>query len=768
MVRHVDKIRSNVLGIVPILFTVIIGAHVASAQPGRPAPANPQLVSSAHQDTSPPLRHIHVPPAKAFPVFPDEVPRHFPGRGNRSRTLQPDPVRQSSAAPTGAQLTPAPGMGFDGLNDDDNATLLSRRVVPPDTQGDVGPNHYVQMINLVWAVYDKNTGAKIYGPVPNNILWTGFGGPCETNNNGDPIVLYDHLADRWFFSQLALDGTGHQCIAVSTTPDPTGPYYRYDFEVSQGINDYPKFGIWPDAYYMTANEFDASGTSYLGPMAIAFNRSEMLAGVNPATGVKFGQIGFFCLFECFYSLQPSNLEGPPPPSGTPNTIAMAFDDQTWGTGSNPDGYRLWYFKVNWSSPLQSTLTALPQIDTAPFDANLCGFGPCVPQPAPGELLSTLGQFTMYRAQYRNFGDHQTLVLNHTVNPGNNIAGIRWVELRKTTGSWFLYQTGTFAPNDGLSRWMGSIAMDGAGNIALGYSVSGPSTFPSIRYITRSASDPLGTLSGGEVTLVDGTDVQTNSANRWGDYSTMSVDPADNCTFWYTQEYQSADGDLQQDRDFKTRIGSFKLDSCVAPSPVTDIAIAQVSALTPVGQGSPVNVAVTVQNVGNQPVSSDINVSLTETPDNTAFVNQVIAGGLAPGASQTVNFSWQTNSSTALGDHVLTATHDIADGNAANNSRTTTVKVNAPVTVTSISPNTVRSGTTVPVVVTGTGFVAGAQVTFENGAGPTPTMTVTSVTGTQIRGSVTSRRVQRNRTWDVRVTNPDGSTAALPRAFTITP
>jgi len=375
---------------------------------------------------------------------------------------------------------------------------------------------------------------------------------------------------------------------------------------------------------------------------------------------------------------------------------------------------------------------------------------------------------MYRAQYRNFGDHQTLVLNHTVNPGNNIAGIRWVELRKTTGSWFLYQTGTFAPNDGLSRWMGSIAMDGAGNIALGYSVSGPSTFPSIRYITRSASDPLGTLSGGEVTLVDGTDVQTNSANRWGDYSTMSVDPADNCTFWYTQEYQSADGDLQQDRDFKTRIGSFKLDSCVAPSPVTDIAIAQVSALTPVGQGSPVNVAVTVQNVGNQPVSSDINVSLTETPDNTAFVNQVIAGGLAPGASQTVNFSWQTNSSTALGDHVLTATHDIADGNAANNSRTTTVKVNAPVTVTSISPNTVRSGTTVPVVVTGTGFVAGAQVTFENGAGPTPTMTVTSVTGTQIRGSVTSRRVQRNRTWDVRVTNPDGSTAALPRAFTITP
>ena len=406
MVCRKENMTVRILQIVPILLTIIIGAHPAIAQKGPPAPTLPQVVSSARHDTSPPLRLIPVPTPGPGPVLNKEVAHHIPAQAfiNRPKTLQPDPVRQSSAAPTGTQLTPPPGLGFDGLSDDDNATVLSKRVIPPDTQGDVGPNYYVQMINLVWAVYDKNTGAKIYGPVPNNILWSGFGGPCETNNNGDPVVLYDHLADRWFFSQLAIDVTGHQCFAISTTPDPTGPYYRYDFEVSNGLNDYPKFGIWPDAYYMTSNEFDSSGTSYLGPMAIAFNRSEMLAGVNPATGVKFEQIGFFCLFECFFSLQPSHLEGPPPPSGAPNTIVMAFDDQTWGSGVDPDGYRLWNFKVNWSSPLQSTLTPLAQIDTAPFDAELCAFGPCVPQPAPGELLATLGQFTMYRAQYRNFGN----------------------------------------------------------------------------------------------------------------------------------------------------------------------------------------------------------------------------------------------------------------------------------------------------------------------------------------------------------------------------
>jgi hypothetical protein len=627
------------------------------------------------------------------------------------------------------------------------------------------------MINLVWAVYDKATGARIYGPVPNNILWSGFGGPCETNNNGDPIVLYDHLADRWLFSQIAIAGTGHQCFAISTTPDPTGPYYRYDFEVSDGLNDYPKLGVWPDAYYMTANEFDSTGANYLGPMAIAFDRSAMLAGVNPALGVKFGQIGFFCLFECFFSLQPSHLEGPPPPQGTPNTIAMAFDDQTWGSGVDPDGYRLWNFNVNWSSPLQSTLTPLAQIDTVPFDAELCAFGPCVPQPAPGELLAVLGQFTMYRAQYRNFGTYQTLVLNHTVDPGNNTPGIRWVELRKTTGSWFLYQTGTFAPADGVSRWMGSIAMDGAGNIALGYSVSGPSTFPSIRYITRTASDPLGTLGGGEVTLVDGSDVQTNSVNRWGDYSTMSVDPVDNCTFWYTQEYQSNDGDLQRDRDFKTRIGSFKLGTCGAPAPVTDIAITQVSAPSSVVQGNLVSVGVKVQNVGNQAVTSNINVSLTEAPDNTPFADQVLVGGLAAGASQTVTFSWQTSSSTSIGNHTLTGSHNVSDDNGTNNSKATTVTVNAPtaVTVTGINPNSMKSGTTVPgVVVTGTGFVSGAKVTFENGNGPAPSMTVTSVSSTQIQGSVTAKSVPRNRVWDVRVTNPNGSTAVLAGGFTITP
>jgi len=683
-----------------------------------------------------------------------------------------DSVRQTSASATGLSVTPPPGLGFEGLNADDNQAILGHRPVPPDTQGDVGRDHYVQMINLVWAVYDKTTGARMGGPFSNNVLWTGFGGPCETNNNGDPIVLYDHLADRWFFSQIALDSAGgHQCFAISTSPDPLGTFYRYEFLVTDGINDYPKFGLWPDAYYMTANEFNAAGTDYLGPMAIAFDRSAMLAGAASVNGVKFGNIGFACLFECYFSLQPSHLEGPPPPAGAPNTVIMAFDDQTWGSGTNPDGYKLWDFKVNWSSPLSSTLTPLTQVDTTPFDAELCGFGPCVPQPAPGELLQTSSQFTMYRAQYRNFGSYQALVLNHTVDPGNNTAGIRWAELRRSGGSWSLYQTGTYAPADGLSRWMGSIAMDRMGDIALGYSVSGPSTFPSIRYTIRTPGDPLGTLPGGEVTLVSGSDVQTNSVNRWGDYSTMSVDPVDNCTFWYTQEYQASDFDVQTDRDFKTRIGSFKVDNCAAPT--TDIAVTQVTATTPVVQGALVSVNVTVANLGDLALTTDFNVSLAESPDGFS-AQKTVTGGLAAGASTTVSFNWQTSASTTLGAHTLTASHNVSDANSANNSKSTTVTVNSPsagLSVTGINPNAMFAGTTISsVAVTGNGFVNGAKVTFDGDNGSAPTMTVSAVSSTQITGSVTVKNggPRRSRVWNVRVTNPDGSFAVLNGAFTVKP
>jgi hypothetical protein len=413
------------------------------------------------------------------------------------------------------------------------------------------------MINLIFAVYDKN-GSIVPGGEPraNQDLWQGFGGPCQDYNDGDPIVVYDHLADRWVFSQFALATTGHQCVAVSTGPDPTGPYYRYQFDLALGTPDYPKLGVWEDAYYLSANEFLVW---FQGAIAVAFERDKMLLG-QPAQMVKIGPLE--CGTECFFSLQPSHLEGAAPPAGTPNTYVMAFDDETWGAGTNPDGYRLWEFAVDWANPNSSSFTPLGQVNTTEFDANLCGFDACVPQ-RDGELLATLSQFTMYRAQFRDFGTHRSIVLNHTVNVGGDRAGIRWTELRNAGGGWLLYQTGTHAPNDGLHRWMGSAAMDGAGNIALGYSVSGPNIYPEIRYASRSAGDSLGTLTGGEVTLHIGTGSQVDSSNRWGDYSAMSVDPADDCTFWYTQEYYENSGSF----DFNTRIGSFKLDSCSPPSQI---------------------------------------------------------------------------------------------------------------------------------------------------------------------------------------------------------
>jgi len=478
-----------------------------------------------------------------------KVPSRLPGRA-KPANAGPDRLRQVS--PSG-ERTPAPLLSVEGISDDDNSRLVGFRVVPPDTQGDVGRNQYVQWVNLLMAVYDKKTGKRVFGPVLGNAVWEGFGGICETNNDGDPIVLYDHLADRWMISQFAIGSDGHQCIAVSTTSDPAGSYFRYDFLITKGgLNDYPKFGVWPDGYYMTVNEF---APGFIGASVWAFEREKMLTGA-PAQFVKAGPLP--CAAECYFSLQPSDLDGSPSKLGTPNTIVMAWDDESFGTGTGPDGYRLFDFAVDWTSPSSSTFTGPTHVAAPEFDSNLCNFNiGCIDQKG-GEPLDPLAGFTMYRAQYRDFGSYSTLVLNHTVDvSGRSTAGIRWVELRKGRRGWSVFQTGTYAPSDGNHRWMGSAAMDKEGNIALGYSVSGNNMFPSIRYVTRGPDDPLGQLPGGEVSLQEGTGAQQGSFKRWGDYSTMSVDPVDGCTFWFTTEYYANNGFF----DFKTRIGSFRLPSC---------------------------------------------------------------------------------------------------------------------------------------------------------------------------------------------------------------
>lgn len=467
--------------------------------------------------------------------------------------FRPDPVLQGFPELfTGAQM-PGTSLNFEGIHNRNG-------VLPPDTNGDIGPNHYVQWVNLsfaVWAINRENGAATlVLGPVSGNSLWAGFGGPCETRNDGDPIVLYDHLADRWLMSQFAVNGPYYQCIAVSQTGDPTGAWFRYAFLVSHTkMNDYPHFGIWPDAFYMTANQFESRNWAAAGVWA--FEREMMLAG-DPAARFVFFDLQ--AANNAFGGMLPSDLDGPPPPPSTP-AYFIEVDDSSW-LGSQ-DALRLWEFRVNWSNPAASSfgLSGQPNqvLPVAAFTP-LCSYTTkCIPQPATTAALDALGDRLMHRVQYRNFGSYASLLASHTVDAGGSRAGVRWYELRNPGSGWTIRQQGTYA-GDGLNpehRWMGSLAMDKRGNIALGYSVSSPGVFPSIRYNGRLEGDPLGTMPQGENTLIAGAGAQLHSSSRWGDYSMLSVDPTDGCTFWFTSEYYS----ITSSSGWRTRVGSFRFPNC---------------------------------------------------------------------------------------------------------------------------------------------------------------------------------------------------------------
>jgi len=556
------------LGLLVLATAVPVLATSPTAQL-TPAGIGPVVGQAFQFDISPPLAemvHRAGPPSGVNREIPLGVPDKRPDRPDQAQG--PDPVRQTDDRPIpDAAVTQPPIVNIPGLSDDDNAAVVGGRINPPDTNGDVGPNHYVQYINLIYAVYNK-AGVRLAGPFAGNAFWQGFGGSCQTNNDGDPIVLYDHLADRWFVSQFSIN-QGIQCVAVSTTPDPLGSYFRWAFTVSPGENnDYPKFGLMPDAYYLALRDFPSNDGTFAS--AVAFDRAALLAGAANPTFIKFS---LPCLSNnCPDGIQPPHLEGPAPAPGTPGIFTRAWDDAFDGPLTGADGVRLWQFIANFANPGASSFTELPFAAGAGFDSQMCGFFQrnCIPQPSPGESLDPADELQMYRAQYRSFPGHDSIVMSTTVDAtGSNVAGMRWWELRNSGSGWSIFQEGTYAPADGLNRWMGSIAMNGNGDIALGYSVSSSSTQPGIRYVTRCANDPLGTLPGGEVVIANGTGVQQSSGNRWGDYSAMSVDPSDDSTFWYTQEYVETSGSF----DFKTRIASFPAPSgctCTPTEPGTEL------------------------------------------------------------------------------------------------------------------------------------------------------------------------------------------------------
>lgn len=535
--------------------------HTAAAS----MPNGMTLVEAAKVGVSAPLSAIGNRPIVADP------PSYL--KQNPERLLLPKTSNGGFNAPVTLDAVlpnnmPATEANFEGV---DNVA----GVLPPDTDGDIGYDpitgnkYYIQWVNLHLQIWDVTNPAApvalLAAPVPGNALFTGFGGICEANNDGDPITLFDPIANRWFISQFALGFPDdfHQCVAVSASGDPMGSWYLYDFMTSDVMmNDYPKFGVWPDGYYMSVNQFDGATFDWGGAGVAVMERSQMLQGL-PARMI-YVDLGAETLN--YGGILPSDLDGPAPAYGTPNYF-MEWDDSSW-LGDPADTLRMWEFDVDWVTPANTTFGAdaafTPNTMLATANVNLmpCVIASnrnCIDQPDTTQNLDAIGDRLMFRLQYRDFGTYQTLVTNHTVDAGSGRAGVHWMELRDTGAGWAIYQDDVFAPADTESRWMGSIAMDDSGNIALGYSVSSGTVYPSIRYTGRLTGDPLNDMPQGEGTVINGTGSQTHSAARWGDYSKMSVDPEDGCTFWYTQEYMQTTSSA----DWQTRVGSFKFPSCTS-------------------------------------------------------------------------------------------------------------------------------------------------------------------------------------------------------------
>jgi hypothetical protein len=456
--------------------------------------------------------------------------------------LPEDPVRQRTIIPSTAVV----GLNFEGLGDGEYGFHVNS--TPPDTEGAVGATQYIQWVNDSFAVFDKATGGLIAGPADGNILWSGFGGGCETDNDGDPIALYDKLANRWVLSQFAVSSPPPylQCIAVSVTSDATGYWYRYSFEYSN-FDDYPKMGVWPDGYYETFNMFQ--NNQFIGSNLCAYDRISMLSGLS-AIQVCFQEN------TSVFGVLPADVDGTTaPPAGSPNYM-MAY-------GAN--SLDLYKFHVDFNNPNNSTLSGPTVINVAPFTP-LCNGGICVPQPGTTNTLDSLASRLMYRLAYRNFGSHESLVVNHSVAVnGGASGGVRWYEVQNPSGTPVLAQEGTYAP-DSIYRWMGSVAMDQAGDLAVGYSQSDSnSIYPSIAFAGRIPTDPTGALEA-ETEVIYGGGSQTGSPpiHRWGDYSAMTVDPVDDCTFWYTQEYIQTTGSF----NWHTRIVNFQFPSCAPPYTLT--------------------------------------------------------------------------------------------------------------------------------------------------------------------------------------------------------
>jgi len=553
--------------LVPLLLVtgLLVSAPVGTAQ-GAPeatqASLKPKFSSAVAFDVSPAMSDVarQATAARRATGNLDRVER---GPASAGRGFSGDAAVQSTTGRSAASIDiPSPTVNFEGVRGTDNIPVLGGIPIPPDPDGDVGPNHYVQMVNTIWAVYSK-TGTRLLGPLSLASIWAGFEVPDCEDNSGDPIVLHDQLANRWILTQFTTLGpTFYNCVAVSTTGDPTGSYFRYAFSTGINFPDYPKYGVWPNAYFLTTREFGP--VDFAGIGVYALERRKMINGNPAARAVSFLVPPGDTPYVTGDGWLPSDLDGTRrPPAGSPNYIVGTQDDEG-PYGAPFDAINVFKMFVSWGSTPTAAFAGPTVVPVAEFDSDFpCvppGTRSCIPQPGTSQRIDILSyrQRPIWRLAYRNFGSYESLVTNQSVEASPGVAGTRWYEIRRPGDQPVIWQQATYAPADGVNRWMGSIAQDKRGNMALGYSVSnGTNVFPGIRYTGRLRGDPANTLPQGEAVIVNGSGSQLTTFARWGDYTSMNIDPSDDCRFWYTNEYYA----VTSLRGWQTRIAAFRMPGC---------------------------------------------------------------------------------------------------------------------------------------------------------------------------------------------------------------
>ncbi len=522
---------------------------------------------------------------------------------------------------------------------------------PPDPTGAAGTQYYLQATNsTTYRVYNKSNGSIVTTGTLGN-LWSP-----ATPNDGDPIVMYDRYADRWFISQFG-DAGNKMYIAISQTNDPAGSYYTYTYSSPQ-FPDYLKFSIWSDGYYMTSNQSTQK--------VFAFEREKMLLGdptaravytsFNPPNGG-----GFFVPLPA-----DADGNGGLPPVGTPCPI-FSFSDNAWGSGIS-DAIQIYNMSVNWQPTTPTaTISFATSVPTAAFDASYSNLWDDIPQPGTSQKLDGIGGILNYRAQWRKWSDHNSVVLTWGVKVGTSQRSVMWCELRQDqTNSWSMYQQGVFAP-DSYYRWVGSISMDDMGNIALCYAISGSSIkYPSLAYTGRMANDPLNTMTVSETIAIDGVVSQTGNVNRFGDYSQTTLDP-DGTTFWHTGEYMGGNSNYEP----KTRVYSFQL---ISPN----------AALVSINS-----------SVSNNVICSGTSVTFTATPtnggDNPSYQWQVNGNNVG---TNSPTYTTNTLSNGSVVTCIMISSSTTIGNPATSNSITMTVNSPATPTITVLGPISSCEGSSV--------------------------------------------------------------------------